>query len=842
VIVVDEQLLERWVVHGDADAFQALVGRHASMVFNTCRRILRNDTDAEDVAQECFETLAGLTSSVRVRGVGAWLHGTATRKALMHVRGEGRRAKREAAYAEARPSSAETTWNDVYDAVDEAIAQLPDDLRAPVVQHYLYGQSHGDIARETGTPRRTVSNRIRKGLERIGEDLRARGISTTGAALGVLFTARLAEAAPLPASLQVSLGKLTLSCAAQGAGTVGAGIAVGNAAVVAGMFAVKKVVVVLILVVVGGLGVWALKESLPEQPVEVAEQAIETDNVDVMEPTESPSLVSPVDELEVPSEPSTTAEAPPGIDVIHGRVVDAETGVPLALDVVLTGEVAYGEDTTVRAGADGTFRFDEPELGYGTFTVSCRNEAIWPFPEVSGVRIRGKATPVVEIRVKGLATISGRVLLADGTPAANAALMRRQLDGNSDTWRQADADGAYRIHHDGGKWQLWVSKGLLRSPEVTFDLQAGESVAHDFVLPEFGEITITLEPRDGGRVTGITNSVVMTDALTAPYLLAESSEANVFVARHMPFDTYHLEIRAEGYAPTLVEDIVVGPKQRSPSVTVRLEPVELYSLTVRVIDGTGDPVPEAGVVLYHVTEALDADGAVQAEVEQSTRHNGENTDAGGYWTIEGLRAGRYRVHCSDEAGTGTTFVTVPNDEEVVLRLSKTLGRIDFELEAYSEGQSLSPTDIQTFVVHPDGTLDDVLVAGSNWIVAVKAGYTAFIEEVSAAPSTSGEPVVVEAHMDEGGDIAGQIEGAVGRLTYVHVYPAELWALAHANWDAWKRMGRVLAQDARTDAGGGFVLSNLPQGAYVIALDAETYSEPVAVLPGNTSEVVVVRRD
>jgi DNA-directed RNA polymerase specialized sigma24 family protein len=45
-------------VRGAAEAFQTIVSRHAGMVYATCRRILRNATDAEDMAQECFETLA----------------------------------------------------------------------------------------------------------------------------------------------------------------------------------------------------------------------------------------------------------------------------------------------------------------------------------------------------------------------------------------------------------------------------------------------------------------------------------------------------------------------------------------------------------------------------------------------------------------------------------------------------------------------------------------------------------------------------------------------------------------------------------------------------------------
>ena len=77
----DQTLLKQWYQHGDAEAFHQITRRYAGLVYGTCRRILRNPSDAEDVAQECFETLAVKT---RADGcaLGAWLHTVATRRAL----------------------------------------------------------------------------------------------------------------------------------------------------------------------------------------------------------------------------------------------------------------------------------------------------------------------------------------------------------------------------------------------------------------------------------------------------------------------------------------------------------------------------------------------------------------------------------------------------------------------------------------------------------------------------------------------------------------------------------------------------------------------------------------
>ncbi|MCP4640496.1 MAG: sigma-70 family RNA polymerase sigma factor [bacterium] len=236
----DEKLLDRWETRREPEAFRTIVQRHAGTVYSTCQRILRNNAEAQDVTQECFEALVGSVKAGRPRELGPWLHGTATKKSLMHLRSEGRRRSREAAYAAQQEDQVESQWNDVYSYVDEAIADLPAEIRSPVVAHFLYGQSHGAIARASGVPRRTVSNRIRKGLDLIGAALRTRGIAVPMATLATVLSTELVHAAPVPASLTHALGKLTLSeTAAMSAGT---GTPLGVPAV-AGLVTLKKTVV-----------------------------------------------------------------------------------------------------------------------------------------------------------------------------------------------------------------------------------------------------------------------------------------------------------------------------------------------------------------------------------------------------------------------------------------------------------------------------------------------------------------------------------------------------------------------------------------------------------------------
>jgi len=91
----DRDLLERFANCREEAAFAALVRRHGPLVLHVCRRLLRQEQDAEDVFQAAFFVLAKKAKSVRWHGsVAPWLHAVAHRLALK-ARSEAVRRRRQ---------------------------------------------------------------------------------------------------------------------------------------------------------------------------------------------------------------------------------------------------------------------------------------------------------------------------------------------------------------------------------------------------------------------------------------------------------------------------------------------------------------------------------------------------------------------------------------------------------------------------------------------------------------------------------------------------------------------------------------------------------------------------
>jgi RNA polymerase sigma factor (sigma-70 family) len=205
----DLGLLARYAKTREAEAFAEVVARHRDMVYRTCCRLLGSRPDAEDAAQECFLQLARSASSVNT-SVAGWLHRVAVRTslALRHKDLVRRRAEREAGTV-TPDREAGPTLEEIKDEVDQAIDKLPDDLRVPLVLHFLQGTPQTAIAEDLGVTQQAVSLRIKKAVERLRRHLGPAGAGLTAAGLAALLGAGSAEAAP--GTLIASLGRIALA-------------------------------------------------------------------------------------------------------------------------------------------------------------------------------------------------------------------------------------------------------------------------------------------------------------------------------------------------------------------------------------------------------------------------------------------------------------------------------------------------------------------------------------------------------------------------------------------------------------------------------------------------------
>lgn len=249
--VSDLALLQRWRTQNDATAFNALASRYTGMVYATCLRVLGNTADAEDVAQECFEVLALVPEGPREHLAG-WLHTVATNRSLNRIRDEKRRKRREAEFASLYETHGQIEWDDLYEHIDQAVEDLPERLRVPVVAHFLQGESHAAISEKLGLSRRGVTHRIEKGLARIRKTFRRRGILVGTGALAAAMKGSSAAAAP--STLVTAVGKLAIAAGmpARASGVVsGSAAATSEMAVYGGVLVMTKKLLV-------ALGVFAL--------------------------------------------------------------------------------------------------------------------------------------------------------------------------------------------------------------------------------------------------------------------------------------------------------------------------------------------------------------------------------------------------------------------------------------------------------------------------------------------------------------------------------------------------------------------------------------------------------
>jgi RNA polymerase sigma factor (sigma-70 family) len=336
----DRELIERFALQRDEDAFAALVRRHGPIVLRVCQRILHDAHDAEDVFQATFLVLSQKASSLRrADSVGCFLHGVAYRlaqKARTRIAQQRMRESQEVIEKHAADPLAELSVREAQTILDEELARLPEKYRAPLLLCCLEGRTRDEAARQLGWSASIVKSRLEQGREKLRSRLSQRGLTLPAALLATLLAEEGAPAAVPALLLRAAMQTATVGPSVN----LAPHVAVLAESALRSTTAVKTKIVGLLLLLTGivaaGVGAFA--------PLQPAEKADET-------PAAAKAPPSPKSEEQRPPRTDRYGDPLPSGAAARLGTVRFRPGDPLA-------NIAFSPDGKLLAVATGNMEGD----------------------------------------------------------------------------------------------------------------------------------------------------------------------------------------------------------------------------------------------------------------------------------------------------------------------------------------------------------------------------------------------------------------------------------------------------------------------------------------------------
>jgi len=182
---LDQELVER-VQSGEKAAFDILVRKYEHKLANVISRYIHDQSEVLDVAQDAF--IKAYRALPNFRGDSAfytWLYRIAINTAKNHLVAAGRRPPKtdvdaqEAEQFEASPGLKEYATperlalrSELAGTIQDAIEELPEELRVAIVLRELEGLSYEEIASAMECPIGTVRSRIFRARDAIDKRIR----------------------------------------------------------------------------------------------------------------------------------------------------------------------------------------------------------------------------------------------------------------------------------------------------------------------------------------------------------------------------------------------------------------------------------------------------------------------------------------------------------------------------------------------------------------------------------------------------------------------------------------------------------------------------------------------
>lgn len=167
----DEALLVRLAAR-DASAFRLLVDRHMPSLMLLARRLLRDEAEAEDVAQEALFRMwrQGHGLEVGPAGIGPWLKRVVSNLAIdkLRVRGRFDVTDEPPEQPQAADQLRRLEQMELAERVDNALRELPDRQRLALTMFHYEGLSMQEVADMMGVSAEAIESllaRARRSLK-----------------------------------------------------------------------------------------------------------------------------------------------------------------------------------------------------------------------------------------------------------------------------------------------------------------------------------------------------------------------------------------------------------------------------------------------------------------------------------------------------------------------------------------------------------------------------------------------------------------------------------------------------------------------------------------------------
>jgi RNA polymerase sigma-70 factor (ECF subfamily) len=185
---MDEPALIHDAQHGDLDAFNRLVLAYQENVYNTALRILGDEDQAADAAQEAFISAFRSITSFRGGSFRAWLLRTVTNACYDELRRKKRRPTVPLEPMSDDDEEVETPrWladpsltpeqkseaDELEHAIQHCLENLPSDFRTVVVLADLQGLDYAEISTAAKVPLGTIKSRLARARLRLRECLQS---------------------------------------------------------------------------------------------------------------------------------------------------------------------------------------------------------------------------------------------------------------------------------------------------------------------------------------------------------------------------------------------------------------------------------------------------------------------------------------------------------------------------------------------------------------------------------------------------------------------------------------------------------------------------------------------